>query len=218
MTAPTPALTALLNELDVDESWRPVVGFEGLYEVSDCGRIRSLDRTVNRNGVLCLIRGTLRASRLDAEGRPKLELYRDGTVTTARVHRLVLNAFVGARPDGMEGCHNDGDPTNNHLSNLRWDTQSENQRDSVRHGTHVNTRKSHCINGHPLDSENLIAFIRDGRPRRECRTCAARRKRALRAYEAERVPCPECLRVIRRDSLPRHARSFHPTAALEAES
>ena len=53
-----------------------------------------------------------------------------------RVHRLVLEAFVGPCPEGHEGCHNDGNPLNNRLSNLRWDTPSANNRDKERHGTH----------------------------------------------------------------------------------
>lgn len=53
------------------------------------------------------------------------------------VHDLVLLAFVGPRPDGMEACHSpDHDRSNNALSNLRWDTHSANTRDSMRHGTH----------------------------------------------------------------------------------
>lgn len=52
-----------------------------------------------------------------------------------RVHRLVLEAFVGPAPAGTEGCHNDGNPQNNALSNLRWDTHAENMLDQVRHGT-----------------------------------------------------------------------------------
>jgi DNA-directed RNA polymerase specialized sigma24 family protein len=51
------------------------------------------------------------------------------------VHRLVLEAFVGRRPEGMVCCHNDGDPTNNRLDNLRWGTYRENEHDKLRHGT-----------------------------------------------------------------------------------
>lgn len=51
------------------------------------------------------------------------------------VHRLVLMVFVGPCPDGMEGCHNDGNPANNSLGNLRWGTPKENQEDRIRHGT-----------------------------------------------------------------------------------
>lgn len=49
-------------------------------------------------------------------------------------HRAVLLAWVGLPPAGMEGCHNDGDPSNNSLSNLRWDTRSANQLDRLKHG------------------------------------------------------------------------------------
>ena len=52
-------------------------------------------------------------------------------------HRLVLLAFVGQCPDGMVCCHNNGDPSDSRLTNIRWDTSSENMIDSVRHGTHV---------------------------------------------------------------------------------
>ena len=49
-------------------------------------------------------------------------------------HRLVALAWIGPQPEGMEVCHDDGDPTNNHVSNLRWDTHQANASDMVRHG------------------------------------------------------------------------------------
>lgn len=62
---------------------------------------------------------------------------------TMYVHRLVLEAFVGPCPEGMEACHDpDRDPANNRLSNLRWDTHRENVNDAIRHGTHGRTRLS----------------------------------------------------------------------------
>lgn len=118
----------------VHEEWRPVVGHERTHEVSDQGRVRSLARTIVRR-----------------VGRPfhKPEKILKGNVSKALgyqtvrlndtllyVHCLVLEAFVGPRPDGMEACH-DPDPcrTNNCVSNLRWDTPQANQRDRSRHGT-----------------------------------------------------------------------------------
>jgi hypothetical protein len=50
------------------------------------------------------------------------------------VHVLVLEAFVGPRPEGMEGCHGDGNPANNNVQNLRWDTPQNNWKDRKRHG------------------------------------------------------------------------------------
>ena len=57
------------------------------------------------------------------------------------IHRLVLETFVGPCPEGMEGCHDDGNKQNNSLGNLRWDTRSNNILDTVKHGTHNNNAK-----------------------------------------------------------------------------
>lgn len=51
------------------------------------------------------------------------------------IHRLVLETFIGPCPDGMECCHNNGDPVDNRLGNLRWDTHFNNVQDSIKHGT-----------------------------------------------------------------------------------
>lgn len=61
---------------------------------------------------------------------------------TLWVHRVVLGAFAGPCPDGMQGCHNDGDRQNNRLSNLRYGTPTENQGDRVEHGTHGRGERS----------------------------------------------------------------------------
>lgn len=58
------------------------------------------------------------------------------------VHTVVLMAFVGPRPDGMEGCHENGDPTDNRQSNLRWGTRKENAEDMVRHGRSMRGSRS----------------------------------------------------------------------------
>lgn len=70
------------------------------------------------------------------KGYPKAVLVkRKGIQATAYVHRLVLATFVGPCPDGMVACHNDGDPLNNYVGNLRWDTPKNNCRDKTIHGT-----------------------------------------------------------------------------------
>lgn len=69
-------------------------------------------------------------------GHPVVTLCRDGTCWSVAVHRLVLEAFAGPCPPGMEACHfPDRDPTNNALANLRWDTRKANAADRVEHGT-----------------------------------------------------------------------------------
>lgn len=120
------------------ETWKPIPGWEGLYDVSDHGQVRSLDHeTVGKNGIRYPFRGRLLKATLNPrEQRRQVKLHRDGAGTTRTVGPLVLLAFVGPRPDGQECCHNDGDSRNDRLTNLRWDTHSANVYDSVRHGTH----------------------------------------------------------------------------------
>lgn len=69
---------------------------------------------------------------IGSNGRMHVSLGRGKQI---RVHRLVLLAFVGPCPEGMEACHNDGNASNNRIGNLRWDVHSNNMQDMVRHGT-----------------------------------------------------------------------------------
>ncbi len=78
--------------------------------------------------------------RVFVNGRPaqiKVTTKIGNKVVARAVHRLVLEAFVGPCPPGMEGCHNNGDPWDNQLSNLRWDTHKNNMADAMSHGTFV---------------------------------------------------------------------------------
>lgn len=82
----------------------------------------------------------------DADGGYlRVTLRRDGESVKMRVHRIVLIAFVGPCPGGMECCHDDGNVTNNRLDNLRWDTPKANEADKRRHGTYFNRNASGII-------------------------------------------------------------------------
>lgn len=128
-----------LHSTKTVEAWKPVVGWEGFYEVSDHGRVRSLDRTIyrERNGRCDPV---IYKGRMIKPHLMKLHLHLTlcslGVQYTFLVHILVLEAFVGQRPDGLICCHYDGDGTNNHIGNLRWDTYKANSADSIRHGTY----------------------------------------------------------------------------------
>jgi hypothetical protein len=118
------------------ERWLPVVGYEGLYEVSDLGRVRSLDRRHRsaRGNATQLHRGRL-LKPLRQSGYLAISLCRDGNQKIRQVQGLVLAAFVGPRPEGMQACHGpDPDPTNCRLDNLRWDTKRANQLDRLTQG------------------------------------------------------------------------------------
>lgn len=137
----------------MDERWKQVRGHEGMYEVSNLGRVRSLDRTIiSKNGRSRRFSGKILSPVLDGSGRLRCRL---SGGEFRRVHVMVAEAFIGERPSGMLVCHNDGDPFNNNVTNLRYGTPSANNLDKVKHGTCHETNKTHCPRGHSLTGENL---------------------------------------------------------------
>ena len=108
------------------ERWKPIPGYEGLYDVSDRGRVRSWHSPLESPKII----GSSR-SRYAMVG-----LCKHGITSMTLVHRLVLEAFVGPCPPDMECCHNNGDKHDNWIENLRWDTRSANMLDAVEHDGH----------------------------------------------------------------------------------
>jgi hypothetical protein len=106
------------------EEWRWIAGYDGIYSVSDLGRVRS-----HKNGLRIM------SATIAKRGYRTVALMRNGERSTRYVHHLVAEAFVGPRPDGMDCAHLDGTRTNNVPSNLRWVTRKENLSHRVTHGT-----------------------------------------------------------------------------------
>lgn len=114
--------------------WRAVVGYEGLYEVSSTGRVRSLPRVVkhwtgvdvHRAG--CVLKPALNNRYL------KVNLCRDGAMRQRPIHLIMLEAFVGPRPQSQCARHKDGDALNNRIGNLTYGTFQDNSDDRVKHG------------------------------------------------------------------------------------
>ena len=114
------------------EIWLPVIGKEGRYEVSDAGRVRSLCVSTGhgrkpRREPLVLAPRRLKSGHLRVSF---------GHGEEEQIHRLVLFAFVGPPGEGREGSHLNGDPADNRLSNLTWETRRENFARKLEHGTH----------------------------------------------------------------------------------
>ena len=112
------------------ELWRPVKDFEGVYEVSNLGRVRRLKP---RQGTKV---GSILGARPNRDGYLRVALCDKPRQPVEKfIHVLVLETFVGPCPEGMEACHDDGNTFNAALSNLRWDTPINNALDKRRHGT-----------------------------------------------------------------------------------
>ena len=116
------------------EDWVNIAGYDN-YQVSSHGNVRNI-----RTGRV------LKPSGFHKYGYQHVELRKNGVGRSIQVHRLVLGAFVGECPNGMECCHLDGNSTNNHIDNLRWGTCRENMADMVKHGTRVVVRGEAHVN------------------------------------------------------------------------
>lgn len=123
------------------EIWKDVKGWEGFYQISNFGRIKSLSRTRPHMGGMYVIPEKI--IKLNKGHKPKhTTLYNNGKIRTVTIHRLVMETFVGPCPEHMECCHDDGNVSNNRLDNLRWDTAVNNQSDRLRHGTDCRGEKN----------------------------------------------------------------------------
>jgi hypothetical protein len=139
-----------LRGMSSSERWRPIPGYERLYEVSDLGRVFGIKRGRLITGTLL---GEYRAVHLSKNGVARWEL----------VHRLVLLAFVGPAPEGLEACHADGSRDNNALTNLRWATPKENAADRIRHGRQA--RRCGTSNPQAKLTDRQVRLIRQSQGR-----------------------------------------------------
>lgn len=167
------------------ETWRDIPGYEGYYQASDLGGIKSLRRVIMRsNGSPQTIRERILKPAFDTFGYLHVVLNApDKSIKTFRVHRLVMWAFNGPTPDGLEICHNDGEHTNNRLDNLRFDTHAANMADTVTHGVTEKFRTKECPQGHAYDEKNTGYSFRksDGFWVKHCRACKRARWHAWEA-------------------------------------
>jgi hypothetical protein len=135
--------------------YKPIPNFPG-YCVSNTGEVwsrRISSKGGMRNEWCRLVSGEA------GPDYPRVCLHSETGAIKVTVHTLVLLAFVGPRPIGMEVCHNDGNPKNNELSNLRWDTHKANQQDMSRHGRTGKNKGSRNGNA-KLSEEDVLEIHR----------------------------------------------------------
>lgn len=169
----TAAKNAARKKNAMIEEWRAIPGWEGYYEASSQGRIRSVDRVIETKTGPQRYKSKIISPALEKSGHLRVNLMRNGKPHTQRVHRLVLMTFCGHPPEGMEACHWNDIGSDNRLENLRWGTRSDNTYDKVRNGNHLNAKKTHCKNGHEFNEKNTKITCRGTRACNSCDRASA---------------------------------------------
>lgn len=120
------------------EIWSQIPGYEGYYEVSTLGRVRSMDREIDLGRSIQNRKGKPLKLTPDKDGYLRASLSIRGKNKKKRVNRLVLETFVG--PSNLLACHHNDEPADNRLENLYWGTESSNQQDCVERGRNPNAK------------------------------------------------------------------------------
>lgn len=117
------------------EQWRDVKGYEGKYQVSNLGNVRSVDRTfTNSCGVIVTRKGMLLKPNLNRDGYLKVTMHKGGKVNTILIHRQVADAFIPNDKNYPQVNHKDGNKLNNNAANLEWCTALDNMHHAAEQG------------------------------------------------------------------------------------
>jgi len=163
------------------EQWKDVTGFEGMYQVSNFGNVKSIPSTDSKR------LGKILSPGKGKYGHCGIQLYKNGKKYKALVHRLVAIHFISPAPEGCEVNHIDFDPTNNHVSNLEWATHQQN----IYHSRHrlANKKGEECTHS-KVTEQDVIAM------RAEYAAGGISFVKLAKKYNV----CPQqCHRIIRRE-------------------
>ena len=147
------------------EEWRPVKDYEGYYEVSNFGNVRSVDRVIQKhNGRTEKRKGQLKAQRTDKDGYKITTLIKNNKFKTMKVHRLVATAFWDNKENKPEVNHIDCDKSNNHFTNLEWVTSSQNKIHAIENGlcNFMEGTKCHMSKFDDFDVLNILTLYSTG--------------------------------------------------------
>lgn len=136
----------------VEEIWKDIEGYEGLYQVSDMGRVKSFPRPGTRT-----MKPRILKLSIEKKGYVKLNLRKNNRVKTVRIHRLVALSFLLNPENKRVVNHVDSDRSNNMLENLEWATQSENIIHGYQHGN-IEYKNGSMGNGAKLTETDIPAI------------------------------------------------------------
>lgn len=156
------------------EVWKPIPGYEDMYEVSSLGGVRSVTRKIKVGNRTSTYTG--RPLNVTPTGRQRQ--YRKVTLSNynkerkqRQVHQLMLEAFAGVRPEGYVARHLNDVGSDNRVCNLAWGTAKENRLDRIRNGLDHRVNMKHCERGHPFNPETTLYPHKNKPHVRRCKVC-----------------------------------------------
>lgn len=144
------------------EVWKDIEGYEGLYQISNLGNVKSLDRKVNaKNNKKRLIKGTFLKLRFNNRNYNIVSLYKNNIQEVRFIHRLVAETFIPNPENKPEVNHIDGDKQNNKIDNLEWCTRTENNKHAWKTGLNKvsdNQKKAAAQSAKKRFSKKIIQY------------------------------------------------------------
>ena len=147
------------------EQWRYISGYKGYYQVSNLGRVRSVNRLIKSKGDgVCKARGqVLRTNTCNNYGYHQITLRKERTRKTFLIHQLVALTWIGPRPPGMWVRHGPNGRLDNSVRNLSYGTPSENARDRFRDGTMYDERTRGVMRGDGVEFPCIAEAARESK-------------------------------------------------------
>ena len=152
-----------LSQLGVEE-WLSIPGYEGYYEASNLGRVKSVERVIHRSdGRTTPVQEAILTPQLNNQtGYQQVILRRNGERSGCRIHSLVALVFIGSKPVDKEVAHNNGNSIDNSLCNIRYATRKENAEDRIRHGTSARGSQATNVKLDELNVRAIKRFLSEG--------------------------------------------------------
>lgn len=149
----------------MDEKWKAIEGFEGLYEISNKGQVKALDRYVLNNGGMQHRKERILKPHKQNGGHLIVVLCKDGKTYPRTIHRLVAIAFIPNPQNKPVVDHKDTNPLNNNVDNLKWVTQKENCLNPITRIHNSESKKGHkCyLKNHTEETKRKISEAKKGR-------------------------------------------------------
>lgn len=150
----------------MEEIWKDIPGYEDYYQASTLGRIRSVDREVSYLSGKNKVPRTdfwpsqIKTLRYRKDGYLQVNLSKNSKKSYFPVHKIIARVFLGEVPKKMDICHNNGDRSDNRVSNLRYDTRKNNLSDAISHGTRIQGEAHYNVK---LTDDQVKEIIKDGR-------------------------------------------------------